>query len=78
MDIVHELVLRARVLRDHPALFDQMNFDTAPLDQLLKRDAVGAVSVKPVRFFDQYGPALRIGLQEAQHRTEFLASGVLG
>src|SRR5438046_1378006 len=66
VDVVHELVLRARVLRNHPPLFDQMNFDTAPLDQLLKRDAVGAVSIKAVGLLDQHRPAMWIGLQQTQ------------
>ncbi|HZT68233.1 MAG TPA: hypothetical protein VFC10_00585 [Terriglobia bacterium] len=62
VDVMHKFVLRARVFRDHPPLFDQMNFDVALFDQLLEGNAVGSVSIEPVGFLDQHGPALRIGL----------------
>ncbi|HUI74606.1 MAG TPA: hypothetical protein VLX32_06650 [Candidatus Acidoferrum sp.] len=63
VDVVHEFVLRTRVLRDHPAFFDQMNLQVTFFDQLLEGNAVGAISVQPVGFLDQHHTALRIGLQ---------------
>jgi len=70
VDVVQKLVLRAGVFGDDSALFYEMHFDAAPLDQFLKREAIGPVSIQPVGLLNQNDPAFRVRFQEAQHGAE--------
>src|ERR1041385_5228498 len=53
VDIVHELVLRAGILPDHPRLLDEMNFCSALFDQSFERERIGAIAIQPIRFLDE-------------------------
>ncbi|HLH07609.1 MAG TPA: hypothetical protein VKW78_10255 [Terriglobales bacterium] len=78
VNVVHEFVLRTRVLGNHPAFFYEVNFDVAGFDQFLEGDAVGAIAIQAVGLFDQHDAATIATFQQLPHLPELLAAGVLG
>jgi hypothetical protein len=78
VDVMHELVLRTGVLRDDPAFFDEVDFNTPVLDEFFEQEAVGSVAIEAVRLFDQHHAAIRVGFEHTPQVAEFLPSRILG
>ena len=74
LDAVHELVGRARGLRDDLALLDEMDRHV----ETVNGDPVADIAVQAVCFLNQDGLACGVCLQKGDHLAEAGATGLFG